>query len=829
MRFPPISVSLAILCILIIVGCGKNHAPPISPSLEEPAQTSDRTSSVDNRQLFGIWEITISGDRLSADAAPLRGAEMHFNMVYTLENKCLNCLTIDNLQSLPDNSLSADLILKHPFPGQAAFSGFDVRGVLVTGADYAFPESNRLITWGTGDLKLLNADGYTSLFNPTEFPENPDIFNILHYWKGNLASVTDELTSTLNPFVSYAEDNPRRVFVAGTVQTETVIMKLPSGPIRFGYVVNASWSPAGKDVIDPVEDFPPEANCMEAYRIAVNSNIEFQPNSPSTVPIEVEVWDHQGPGTISTVTIESPDLFTGEVELTWSTTTVEDSAIFTGWVANELNAGGGEHPLLVRVTDVETDQNLGVVDAWYVEPVQVTSLGWARTWGGTYLDWGRDVAVDNAGNLYVVGEFYETVDFDPGNGVQEQISNGKDDIFLSSFDTSGNLRWVKTWGGTKYEDCRAVTVDGSGNIYIAGGFRDIVDFDPGPGTDEHTSTIGAFDIFLSKFDTEGNYQWVRTWGPGEGQQVAVDGSGNVYLTGRYYLTVDFDPGSGVDEHTSNGHSDIFISKFDALGNYIWARTWGSEYLNELGTGIAVEDSGNVFVTGYYQLTVDFDPGNGIENQTSNGYSDIFLSIFDSMGNFENVRCWGGESSDRSRNVEVNGAGNVFVTGNYSSTVDFNPGTEVEEYTSNGGSDIFLSSFDSSGNFAWVRTWGGNNIEDKGFGVVVDGSGFVYVTGKYDGTVDFDPGPGIENHTADAFYDAFLSKFDSSGTFQWARTWGGFGSDYGFGVDVDVTGNVFIVGSYKYTVDFNPGPGIDEHTSNGLSDVFLSKFPPDGNW
>jgi hypothetical protein len=166
---------------------------------------------------------------------------------------------------------------------------------------------------------------------------------------------------------------------------------------------------------------------------------------------------------------------------------------------------------------------------------------------------------------------------------------------------------------------------------VTGYFDGTVDFDPGSGVDPHSSN-GAEDIFLSKFDSSGNFIWARTWGVGNGYGVVVDGSGNAYVTGWFYDTVDFDPGSEIDNHTSNGINDIFLSKCDSSGNYKWARTWGGSD-GEEGKSVAVDGSGNPYVTGYFQLTVDFDPGSGVDNHTSNGDWDIFLSKYDSNGNW----------------------------------------------------------------------------------------------------------------------------------------------------------------------------------------------------
>jgi len=825
-----IKMSLIFSLAITLYGCQSDGSPttPTSPTLNEisvHASGKPKTNS-SARHFLGFWEIEISSDHTSATAVPLRGAEMHFNMVHILETTCVDCLTIDNLFPLPDGSISVDLTLKHPFPGLAKFTGFDVRGILVTGSNYEFPASGRKIAWNDQNPRLLNADGYTTLFNPTDFPENPDVPFILRYTKGKYASDTADLTSTLNPYLAYSEDQPRRVFLAGTSQTQTAILRLPTGPIRFGYVVDASWSPADGDVIDPLTDFPPEANSLEAYKININSVLELGPYAGSSVPIEVEIWDHQGLETISSVTIESPDLFAGEVALSFGAISPDNTAIYTGLVKNELGAGSGEYPLLIRVADSQTDPNLGVVDAWNLQSVEVGGYGWARTWGGSNTDFGYSVAVDGSGNVYVTGYFRDTADFDTGSGVDNHTSYGQDDVFLSKFDSMGNFQWAKAWGGV-YSDCgNGVAADGSGNVYVTGLFRGTADFNPGPAVDNRTSN-GMEDVFLSKFDSSGNFLWAKTWGGtawDEGCGVTADGSGNVYVTGHFLGTVDFDTGPGEDNHTFNGEHDIFLSRFDSSGNFLWAKTWGGSDW-DVGYAVGVDSSGNVFVTGYYHETADFDPAAaGEDNHTSNGSFDIFLSKFDSSGNFQWAKTWGGSLEDYGYGVASDGSGNVYVTGYFRVTVDFDPGPGIDNHISVEDGDVFLSRFDSSGNFLWAKTWGGSDW-DNGHGVAADGSGNVYVTGGFWDTVDFDPGPSVDNHTSIGYIDVFLSRFDSSGNFLWSKTWGGSGAEGGRGVAVNGSGIVYVIGYFTLTVDFDPGPGVDNHTSNGDFDVFLSKFEP----
>ncbi len=545
--------------------------------------------------------------------------------------------------------------------------------------------------------------------------------------------------------------------------------------------------------------------------------------------------------------IEGPDTVDEGTSVTYSIAATDDTGITYQWSAISDDLGMFENPdqpltqftaayldedtpVEIQVT-VESDNYGRVLKKKQVTIKYIAPYGWACTWGGDLTDYGLGVAIDETGNAYVTGFFCDTVDFDPGDGVDEHTSNGMRDIFLGKFDSAGVFQWACTWGGVATDGPVGVAIDGTGNVYVAGYFTKTVDFDPGPGVAEYKSN-GWGDTFLSKFDSNGEFQWARTWGGSVFQDnptgVTVDANGNAYITGLFHGTVDFDPGLAIDEHTSNGGLDIFLSKFDSNGEFQWAITWGG-INEEISNGVGIDGSGNAYVTGYFKETMDFDPGPGVDEHTSNGLWDTSLSKFDSNGEFQWARTWGGSYSERGYEIAVDGSDNAYVTGEFHDTVDLDPGPGVDEHTaSSSNADIFLSKFDSNGDFQWGRTWGGSYIETSD-GTAIDGNGYVYVTGVFYGTVNFDPGPGVDEHTSNGGKDIFLTKFDSNGEFQWVRTWGGNDFDVGEDVAVDGSGNTYVTGHFTETVDFDPGPGIDEHISNGSGDIFLTKFLPDGTW
>ncbi|MFH1513870.1 MAG: hypothetical protein ABIG42_00235 [bacterium] len=391
------------------------------------------------------------------------------------------------------------------------------------------------------------------------------------------------------------------------------------------------------------------------------------------------------------------------------------------------------------------------------------------------------------------------------------------DVTIDSCDN-----WTLTWGGTLMDEGGVLAKDSMGNIRATGYFSDVVDLDPGSGTDERVSK-GETDIYLSKFSPNGVFQSTLTIG-GVGVDVAnnmfIDNSNNIFLTGYFSGTVDFNPGAGVEEKTSAGERDIFVLKLDSSGNFIWVAAWGGVGDDE-GNDVAVNSSGRIFVTGYFKNTVDFNPGAGEDNRTSAGAFDFFASILDSNGNYINAITLGKFHYDEGEAIISDSSGNMIVAGGYGFNVDFDPGIGQAIHTAVGDLDIFVAKYDEDGNFIWVNTFGGPTY-DRPYGIALDASDAIYLTGYFEVMVDFDPSGGTYELTSNGFSDAFLCGFDTDGNFGFAKGWGGTGIDSGFEVVLNDE-FVFVTGSFASAVDFDPGAGTEDHSSHGDKDVFLSKF------
>ncbi|MCD6067963.1 MAG: gliding motility-related protein [Bacteroidetes bacterium] len=462
-----------------------------------------------------------------------------------------------------------------------------------------------------------------------------------------------------------------------------------------------------------------------------------------------------------------------------------------------------------------------LLGSFFITRAQTMNLIWAKKTGGASYDIGNALVTDAAGNVYTTGFFSGTSDFDPGTGTFNLTSNGSYDIIVSKLDASGNFVWAKQVGSTSLDIATSIAVDAAGNVYTAGYFQGIADFDPGAGTFNLTpGSIGSPDNFILKLDGAGNFVWAKRTGNSGGENtngIAVDAVGNIYTTGYFAGTVDFDPEAGTSNLTSAGAADIFVSKLDATGNFLWAKRMGGVDA-DIGYGVAVDATGNVYTTGSFSNTADFDPGAGTANLSGAGG---FVSKLDPTGTF----IWAkrlGAGGTYSYAIEVDATGNVYTTGGFQATGDFDPGAGTANLTSAGSWEAFVSKLDAAGNYVWANSLGSTGF-DTGNAITVDAVGNVYTTGNFSGTVDFDPGTGVSNFVSAGNGDIYIWQLGASGNFIRAYQMTGAGNDEGNGITIDAFGNVYTAGTFESTVDFDPATRVLNLSSAGIGDIFIHKL------
>jgi hypothetical protein len=423
----------------------------------------------------------------------------------------------------------------------------------------------------------------------------------------------------------------------------------------------------------------------------------------------------------------------------------------------------------------------------------------ARRAGGNGMDYGAGIVVDSSGNSYVTGEFEGTSAF----GATTLTSAGINDIYVAKMDSGGNFLWAKRAGGTSYDRGRGIAVDSSGNTYITGYFQGTAEF----GATTLTSA-GSSDTYIAKVDSGGNFLWAKRAGGtsgDEGHGIAVDSSGNAYVTGIFTGTAVF--GATTLTSTSVGGGDTYIAKVDSGGNFLWAKRAGGTSGN-VGYGIAVDSSGNAYITGYFTGTAVF----GATTLTSAGQQDTYIAKVDSGGNFLWAKRAGGTNYNHNFSIVADSSSNAYITGYFKGTSVFGATT----LTSAGDVDVFIAKVDSGGNFLWAKRAGGTN-QDSGWGIAVDSSGNAYITGYFNGTAVF----GATTLTsAGGSVDIFVAKVDSGGNFLWAKRAGGISGAGGNGIAVDSSGNAYVTGQFQGTAVF----GATTLTSAGGNDVFIWKVP-----
>lgn len=351
-----------------------------------------------------------------------------------------------------------------------------------------------------------------------------------------------------------------------------------------------------------------------------------------------------------------------------------------------------------------------------------------------------------------------------------------------------------------------VAADNQGNSYAVGSFQGSATF----GTTALTSA-GNNDIFVVKYDPDGNVLWARRQGgtsSDAANSIDVDGSGNSYVTGTYQGSVTF----GTTTLTNSGGDDVFVVKYDPAGNVLWARKGGGSS-PDVANSITVDGTGNSYVTGTFEGNTTF----GTTTLNSAGNRDVFVVKYDTAGNFLWARRGGGSSTDIANGISVDAAGNSYISGNYQGTATFGTAPAL---TNSGGDDIFVVKYDPAGTVLWARRAGTSNT-DLSNSISVDAAGNSYITGSYQGTITFGTAPPLTNSGNS---DVFVVKYDTAGNVVWARRAGSSSSDTGNSIAVDGAGNPYVTGVYQGSITF----GTTSLTNSGNNDIFVAKYDGAGN-
>lgn len=467
-------------------------------------------------------------------------------------------------------------------------------------------------------------------------------------------------------------------------------------------------------------------------------------------------------------------------------------------------------------------------------------LQWAKSAGGTGYEEIIGITIDDAGNSYVCGYYEANTTFGPTEANETILTSpGGTSIFFAKYDGNGLLVWAKSAGGSSFDTAEDIALDGAGNIYITGFFSDSATFGPSETNETTLTSVGFDDIFVAKYDGNGELVWVaqsgglnnRQFVRDSGKAIAVDDAGNSYITGAFNFTATFGDGEANEtDLTSAGSEDVFVAKYDTNGLLQWAKRAGGSggrFFSDRGNDIAIDNAGHAYVTGYFNGAATF--GSGETNVTilnSSGGEDIFLAKYDGNGLLQWAKSAGSSAGDMGNSIDIDDNGNSYITGHFSNMATFGSGeTNATTLNSAGSFESFFAKYDGNGLLQWAKQAGGTGFEES-TALALDGNGNSYVTGSFRDVATFGSGETNETMlTATGFSDIYLLKLDNDGVLQWVIGVGNTNFTGGYGIATDTDGNSYVVGLYR-GADVTFGSGAANETTLGLIggiDMFIVKY------
>ncbi len=445
---------------------------------------------------------------------------------------------------------------------------------------------------------------------------------------------------------------------------------------------------------------------------------------------------------------------------------------------------------------------------------------------------GTSVATDSNNNVYVVGTYQSNITFSSSNNnILNLNTNGNKDSFIAKYDQTGNLLWVKSIGGSNNDEIISIKIGNNGKIYLVGTFMGVVDFDPSATTANLSGNFSE-SIFIGSYDLDGNYIWAKKIDTGGliyttdiKRSIFLDNSNNLYLTGNYKGDINFNLTSNNVIFSSNNNTiDAFMAKYDADGNFIWAKSIGGN--GDLSVKGIAEKGNKIYLTGHYQGQLIVDSSNSFSYYNSSNQSfDIFLAAFDSNGNYLWSKSFGGVGGDTSSSIAIDSKNNVLLAGTFFRVADFDPSNGIANLFSGRNSNTFIAKYDTNGNYVWAKSFNcaSSDVTAK-TSITLDINDYLYLTGQLEGYTDFDPSAqqAYMNSYGSSFGNIFLAKYDPNGKYIWVK-----GIDYGnseaTSITLDTDNQILVTGYYEDMVAFNPNNPAHNSTSSNSNDLFVAKF------
>lgn len=451
---------------------------------------------------------------------------------------------------------------------------------------------------------------------------------------------------------------------------------------------------------------------------------------------------------------------------------------------------------------------------------------WGKRIGGSGYMRTLHVRVDKLGNIYCPGAFNGTIDFDPGLGVMNLTSAAGGDYFLLKLTPNGNFVWAKRLGGIGGDMAASLVIDANGSPIILGILEDIVDVDPGPAV-LNLGSPGELSMLVQKLNSSGDFQWAKVV-EGEifGRAITLNSMGEIYITGTFEDSIDFDPGPNQFYLQIDTMRNLFVQKLDSSGNFIWVEGIGGVGRNLRASGIVVDKQDNIVISGWINNgsdSIDVDPGPGyfpvspydMYPSDSNTFGAGFISKWDSARNLVWFRQFVGEgdTGDGGRagilEITMDSCGSIYGIGNSDNSVVLAPG----KMDLSDDDPLFIVKLDQDGNEKWLHEIGGN-VPYLGFGIALSKSGDIAFTGSYslsDGTSPYEPQALIRRVSQIPII--LIDKFSITACDSYTSPWGQVYTSSGLYTEVVTACNE----SINYSIDLT----IESHSVGHVVDSACS--------
>jgi len=689
------------------------------------------------------------------------------------------------------------------------------------------------------------------------------------------------------PFVLVVDDSLgdtstwNKFAMGATNEFEVAFKLIPGTPLRFDMYLTMGYGASAKrpDRLTP-KYYNPEFNRKAAWKVEAAPQGEWLDNDNTTpVDLEVKVYDWQIGATVygtptdfanapannvyaasevASVSIEIPGMNSALPSKTTADSgagTPSDPLIFTVPVVNQNLLDAGEYTGIVKVLDERpvltiTDGRDIIIDTpdgmalnYYAMPEYATyqtfqaivmlgcnGLCWAKRAGGTNVQEGLGITTLSDNSTVVTGYFYGSATFGPGEPNQTILTSaGQYDIFIARYNPDGTLAWAKRAGGAGFERGYGITTLSDNSTVVTGYFDGSSTFGQGDPNQTILTPVGYNDTFIARYNPDGTLEWAKRAGGSSmdsGHGITTLSDNSTVVTGRFGGSATFGPGEANQTVlTTAGGEDIFLARYNPDGTLSWAKRAGGTSWDE-GYGITTLSDNSTVVTGYYESSATFGPGE--PNQTvltSAGDYDIFIARYNPDGTLAWAKRAGGSDYDHSNEITTLSDNSTVVTGLFNDSATFGP-SEINQtiLNSTGSADIFIARYNPDGTLSWAKPAGGSDAEE-GIGITTLSGNSTVMTGYFYGSATFGPGePNQTILTSAGSDDIFIARYNPDGTLSLAKRAGGSDVDMGNEITTLSDNSTVVTGYYESSATFGPGePNETTLISAGYTDIFVARY------